>query len=212
MPFYQINVDQKTVNLLFIHIPKTGGTAIEHYLPSIGFKAFFDPSSYMPVRNCLSIPPAHFDYELCDRLFRLERFYNFAIVREPVDKMVSEYKWAKTKSLLADRIKNFSFSDFVDFALEEYSRDQDFMAGHLKPQYRFVGPKTSRVFKYEDGLNSILKRVLDDVGLAFSGEIAIPRINKSEEIKVSLGENELKLIQKHYSDDYETFGYAPRLA
>ena len=207
MPIYQLKKDSKDISFLFIHIPKTGGTAIEDYFSSLGLTSYYDPKSYRPIRPYHRIPLAHLDYEMSDKLFNLDVFYSFAIVRNPIQRLISEYRWAIQKSTLPDEVKKYSFSEFIDFAFEEYSKDENFLAGHFKPQRRFVGSKVSKVFKYESGLNTIITDVFRDTGLKISGTISVPIINSSAKLPVKISEPDLALIRKLYADDFSQFGY-----
>lgn len=209
MPLYQVKRGSIDRVLLFVHVPKTGGTAIENYFSSLGLLSFYDPMSYRAVRPFLRIPPTHFDYEMCDRLFRMERLYSFAIVRNPIDRMISEYRWAVQKSNLPDDVRKFSFSEFLGFAFDRYQKDENFLAGHLKPQRRFVGSKLSKVFKYESGLNTIVTEVFRDNGLELAGEIDIPFVNSSKTHPVRITDADIESIHRMYSEDFRLFGYSP---
>ena len=101
MPLYQLRKGKTEKTVLFIHVPKTGGTAIETYFRAIGFAGYFDPPTYMPVRPYLKVPPTHYDYGVLKRLYNLDALYSFAVVRHPVRRMVSEYRWALEKSTAA---------------------------------------------------------------------------------------------------------------
>jgi hypothetical protein len=207
MPVYSFKSNNLDYAFIFVHVPKTGGTAIENYLHAAGLSGFFDPLSYMPVRRVLRIPPTHYDYKTLDNLFRLDHFYSFAIVRHPLDRMISEYKWALKRTKITNDKGTLSFSQFMEFALERYKRDENFLAGHLKPQSRFIGGKISKVFKYENGLNSIIKQVFDDVGFSMNDPVNIPYINKSSDIPVTPTKDDVKLVRDVYAEDFEQFGY-----
>jgi hypothetical protein len=179
---------------------------------SLGLSSFYDPMSYRAIRPYLKIPPTHFDYDMCEKLFRLERIYSFAIVRNPIHRMVSEYRWAVEKSTLPDNVKKYNFSEFVKFAFEKYEKDENFLAGHLKPQRRFVGSKLSKSFKYENGLNAIVAEVFRDTGLKPLGKIDIPVVNRSGRQSVYIKDADVEAIQRMYSEDFRLFDYSPDLS
>ena len=212
MPLYQLKRDTIDKTFLFIHIPKTGGTAIEKYFKAVGLSSFYDPASYRVIRPFLKIPPAHYDYEICERLFRLEAIYSFAIVRNPLHRMISEYRWAVSNSTLPDSIKKYTFSEFVDFALGKYQQDENFLAGHLKPQRMFVGKNLTKIFKYEQGLNAIVASVFADTGLKPGGAIEIPLVNKSVRLPVKIKDPDVVAIRNMYAGDFELFGYSSDLS
>lgn len=74
--------------LIFVHIPKTGGTTIEHYLN---------------LRNCIqgycvikNVAFQHFNWSDYKKLLGnkiYEKYFKFSIVRNPIDRCISEYYW-----------------------------------------------------------------------------------------------------------------------
>ena len=161
----------------------------------------------MPVRPYLKVPPAHYDDGVLKRLYNLDGLYSFAVVRHPVRRMVSEYKWAMEKSTASAMLAGMSFADYLTFMFEQYRRDENVAAGHFKPQVRFVGDKVSKIFKYEAGLDNIVTHVLRDVGLSFEGKAKLPRVNHSAPSNVDVSSDDLKLIRDFYAEDYSVFGY-----
>jgi len=207
MPLYQYRKNDAERTILFIHVPKTGGTAIETFFRAVGFAGFFDPPSYMPVRPYLKVPPAHYDYEVLRRLFDLDSLYSFAVVRHPVNRMISRYKWALEKSTAANSVAKLDFSTFLRQSIAEYRRNENAGAGHLKPQVRFVGEKVTKIFKYEAGLDAIVRRVLEDIGFNPQGELKLPLVNASAQRAVEPSEDDIRLIRDVYAEDFEAFGY-----
>lgn len=207
MPLYQYRKGELEKTFLFIHVPKTGGTSIETYFRGIGLTGFFDPATYMPVRPYLKVPPAHYDYGVLNRLYNLDGLYSFAVVRHPVQRMVSEYRWALEKSSGAASLAGKSFADYIRLMLENYKRDENVAAGHFKPQIRFVGDKVSKIFKYEAGLESIISHVLRDVGLKFDGQVKLPVINNTSRGAVVPTVEDVALIRDFYDADFKAFGY-----
>lgn len=207
MPLYQYRKNEQEKTLLFIHVPKTGGTAVETFFRAAGLTGYFDPPGYMPVRRYLKVPPAHYDYEMLRRLFDLDALYSFAIVRHPVSRMISQYKWSREKSTMADALSKTGFSDFLGLMFSEYRKNENLAAGHFKPQARFVGEKVSKVFKYESGLGSIIRSVLEDCGFQPQGELTLPRVNTSSQMNVVPSASDIDLIQDFYAEDFAAFGY-----
>jgi hypothetical protein len=208
MPLYQYRKGEQERTLLFIHVPKTGGTAIETFFRGIGFTGYFDPPTYMPVRNYLKVPPAHYDYGALKKLFNLDGLYSFAVVRHPVQRMISEYKWGVEKATDAAKLSHMDFGQYLRLRLEQYGRDENLAAGHFKPQVRFVGDKVSKIFKYESGLESIVKHVLRDIGLNHEGMPPLPTVNNSPSRTVVPSDSDLALIAKVYAEDFDAFGYS----
>jgi len=207
MPLYQYRAREGEKTFLFIHVPKTGGTAIEAYFQGLGFASYFDPPSYRAVRPYLRVPPAHYDYGFLSRLVNLDSLYSFAVVRHPVRRMVSEYKWALEKTTLAGPMGQLDFGAFIRRMFEQYRRDENTAAGHFKPQIRFVGDKVSKIFKYEAGLENIITHVLKDVGLTLEREVRLPVVNNTSHRDVVPSPEDIALIQDFYAEDFKAFGY-----
>ena len=207
MPLYQFRKGEYEMTLLFIHVPKTGGTAIETFFRGIGFTGYFDPPTYMPVRPYLKVPPAHYDYGALNRLFNLKAIYSFAVVRHPVKRMISEYKWAAEKSTGAEALAKMDFGQYLRFMFDNYRRDENVAAGHFKPQVRFVGDKVTKIFKYEAGLDNIVRDVIRDVGLTHDNLPRLPSVNSSSGRTVVPTERDIALIREFYAEDFAAFGY-----
>ena len=77
--------------IIFIHIPKTGGTTIEDYMERIKKPIF--RGGYGILKD---IVYQHFDYKDYIKFFGNEmfnEFTTFSIVRNPYNRMISEYYW-----------------------------------------------------------------------------------------------------------------------
>lgn len=212
MPLYQYREKDRETTFLFIHVPKTGGTAIETYLRNIGLQGYFDPPSYMPVRPYLKVPPAHYDYGYLNRLFDLKSLYSFAVVRHPVKRLISEYRWQMQNPGLPPHMARMGFSEFTRYMIDTYRQDENVAAGHMKPQIRFVGEKVTKIFKYEVGLDNVIRQVLKDVGLKADKLQPIPKVNTSAPRQVVPSDADIDLIRTVYAEDFEAFGYDPQPA
>lgn len=207
MPLYQYRNKEAEKTFLFIHVPKTGGTAIETFFRGVGLTGYFDPPTYMPVRRYLKVPPTHYDYDMLQRLFELDSLYSFAVVRNPVNRMISQYKWALEKSTMASTFAQMNFSEFIHMMFAEYKKNENLLSGHYKPQVRFVGEKVTRVFRYEEGLDAIIRRVLEDLGFKPQDDLKIPVVNNSTPRTVVPSESDIQAIRDLYAEDFSAFGY-----
>lgn len=207
MPLYQYRKNELEKTLLFIHVPKTGGTAVETFFRGVGLTGYFDPPTYKPVRPYLKVPPTHYDYEVLRRLFELDALYSFAIVRHPVKRMISQYKWAIEKSTRASTFAQMTFSEFIRLMFAEYRKNENLSAGHYKPQVRFVGEKVTKIFRYEAGLDVIIRRVLEDIGFKPQGQLKLPIVNNSSPRTVEPSESDIQAIRDMYAEDFSAFGY-----
>ena len=85
MPIYRIN----NRNVLFIHVPKTGGTSVERYLGLYAQPALHNQGAKLlrPVKDATFTPALamqHFHAELLEAMFPPDFFdYAFMVVRHP---------------------------------------------------------------------------------------------------------------------------------
>jgi len=96
MPYY------KEGNILFIHIPKTGGSSLETYFENIYTQTCFgfDKKNILP-ENINNISLQHLTYntiykyrDILDVSFN-EKLNIITIVRNPYDRIISDLFWLK---------------------------------------------------------------------------------------------------------------------
>jgi len=209
MPLYIYN-DKKakrSVAVYFIHIPKCAGTTLEKMFASLGFQSFLAPEDYLFARQYLKVPPTHFDIETIEKIFDLNKLYSFSIVRNPYNRILSDYKWAKEKSNRTEYFKAMSFDEFCSNSFEEYKIDQTYLASHIKPQHKFISNNVKKVFKLEDGLETAIQQVFADLGIVISGNILLPRLNATNENPIEISNYTRELIYDFYKEDFEMLGY-----
>jgi hypothetical protein len=147
------------IRCLFVHIPKTGGTSVEHSLRAFGW---FDPlivrAQTVKELRYLKATPQHFHADLLEALFRWEEInLAFAICRHPFDRMKSEYYWQLNKALAPDSRPR----EWLDAVLKQYAQDPYVYENHLRPQVEFV-PAHRELLTFrleEDGVRKALTRV-----------------------------------------------------
>lgn len=194
--------------ILFVHVPKAGGTSIEMFFEANGFKtAYLDrggsPESLNPVRTC---SPQHMHAALLTSLFNVAAFdYVFLTVRHPVGRLVSKFVMDQggTESVAA-------FERWVFATLPRAFADPGWMDNHLRPQADFLLPGAD-IFKLEDGFGeSFVARLEARIGLNF-GKREVRRemhapAQPPDFAKVQPGLQDL--IRTCYAKDFDTFGYS----
>jgi Sulfotransferase family len=145
--------------VLFVHIPKTGGTSIEAAFRRAGFEESYRSKSFT-ARGCR---PQHLTAtDLVDEFPGLPFDYVFAVVRDPVARLGSERVWraghvAKSGAPVPD------FESFATTWLDRYDADPTAGDNHFRPQLEFLLPQMD-VFRFEDGIEWIMSRVGARVG------------------------------------------------
>ena len=136
----------KEKQLLFIHIPKCGGTSIEKSLGSFS-------EIGVGIKNGKAIQ--HYtlkDYQ--NNLLFTNNFIKFSIVRNPYNRAISDFKWFKNYSKL-----NFkTLDEYLDYA-ENYIKNNykpnTIWDDHFMPQYEYLLTSknkiiTENIFRFED--------------------------------------------------------------
>ena len=206
MPIYSIDTSKGRIAILSVHIPKTGGTSISDYFSAAGFTQHFG-NEHKAIRPLMVCPPQHYHYDIIQHLFHLPLcHYSFAIVRHPLKRIISDYYWAMNKSTLLN--KSMTINEWIPFAFDEYSKNNFFLANHIRPQHEFVGPHIKRIFKYEYGLDNVMNQVFSDCRINTNKNIEVPKINLTQyPQKIDLNSSTIDLVKEFYKQDFKLFDY-----
>lgn len=200
--------------IYFAHVPKCGGSAVEHYLRArFGSIAFLDENFYAlpgPLHWTRS-SAHHIPIDILNRLFPVGFFdASFAIVRHPVERLLSEYHYLRDHLQRIDQSESFSsWIAHLDGAIAENPWLYD---NHLRPMVDLI-PEHATVFRLENGLDQIVAYLDDLVGpcgqpLCFERVLArdpsLPKVVPSPD--------DIATIERIYRQDFDTFGYARQTA
>ncbi len=196
MPLFRFD----TALLLFIHVPKTGGSSIEAALRKMGGRPALLAATTQGYARCT---PQHMQAEVLSA-FVPEDFYDmrFAVVRDPQSRLVSEFKMRrvgrKQRGLAA-----LSFSDWVAQTFKRYERNPYVFDNHIRPQSALI-PERTEVFRLEDGLEAAVGTVARRLGRAMP---ELPLIRQGTTDPVLVPAETARDIAAFYRDDYARFGY-----
>lgn len=192
--------------VLFVHIPKTGGTAVEHFLKSgpVGCALHAQKKVWMK-----SITPQHLHWKVLEKWVP-EGFYDaaFCVVRNPYARIASEYRWRK-QTVREGGVKDFN--SWVAARLREYRKDKFICDNHIRPQVDFVGEPVV-VFRLEDGLEAPINHALDLLGVTGMdlAELKNLKSNKtSVKAPLKASRQTLEALADFYREDFARFGYDP---
>ncbi|MEN5075006.1 sulfotransferase family 2 domain-containing protein [Isoptericola cucumis] len=206
--------DDKAV--LFVHIPKAGGSAIEKHFRAAGYRMHYRDGRTGPgtLNRLMHCSPQHIHAALCADLFRLERFTGiFTVVREPMARFRSEYAMRNTKAVDGERRLDTSASAvdrWVDDVMKRYLKDPYVYDNHIRPQSDFVVPG-ALVHRLEDGMNGLMTKLNESFGLGLPE--AVEAVRTSEKVsgvssdRVELSPAVESRLRTFYADDFTTFGY-----
>lgn len=196
MPVYSIS----GYDILFMQIPKTGSTAIAHVLSSAGETRFY--ASIQKGRRLLR--PRHATRDLINEFYTSSMFdASIAVVRNPIDRMLSQYRYQRRKSGL-HKANLLSFNIWLRMSLAQFRRDPGYRDNHFRSQLDFITEKC-KVFRFEDGLERPLAYLESITGVDLTSKLLIK--NASPSINVSYSEKSLALIRDAYHDEFIEFGY-----
>ncbi|MEM9348796.1 MAG: sulfotransferase family 2 domain-containing protein [Pseudomonadota bacterium] len=206
---------------IFVHIPKTAGQSVELvYLEDLGLKW----RSILPWKNRsrLKLRRNIFRSRGPDRLAHLyaweyvgrghisaedfEKFYKFAVVRDPYDRAVSEYNYRKRAT---GTLRDF-FHSFTKDEMNDYRR-------HIVPQAYYVTEEANgkgdiivdKIIKFES-LNDELQDVFEKT---LGRPHSLPKKNAPNEKTLdakTLSREDTDYLSELYERDFAMFGYATR--
>ncbi|MAE22110.1 MAG: hypothetical protein CMK92_06735 [Pseudomonas sp.] len=205
MPVFDCNGKQ----LVYVHIPKTGGTSVESFINEINdVKSMFFSNS---VLEGMQVTPQHLPLTTIKSV--MGRFYNpdyiFTIVRNPYHRAESEFKYRMDLGLFKNipfKEKFFNIWLLYTVILESIAPGR--LDNHMRPQSYFL---TSDVFIYklEDGMERAIESIKKELGLESRAYESIASKKVSTKRNLSWSRSSIKLVSSYYNDDFVNLGYDP---
>ena len=199
MPVYRIGGK----NVLFIHVPKTAGMAIGAHLGNCGPAVFEDRI----VLRGATFGPRHQPAAVLKTVYFPEMIdHAFMVVRHPVTRLVSEYRYQRRSgNIQLSRLRMFGFDIWLRHALFRLKSDPNYRGGHFRPQVDYEC-FDCKVFHHEDGLDKVSRWISALTGTTIPD--SPPKTNVSRHRPVSISQTSFKLIADYYAADFERFGYS----
>jgi hypothetical protein len=187
--------------VLFVHIPKTGGSTVEEVLKAAGGLQALKYHKRLGYSNST---PQHMHWDVLGHWIP-KAFYDvaFCTVRAPFARLVSEYRWRR--SLSQKPVP--AFDDWIIQSFESWTKNPHLYDNHIRPQTDFIGPRV-KVFRLEDGLEAPVSFGLGALGLA-DAKPPIHHARKSERDPLQVSVATLDKVRSFYGRDYEVLGYRP---
>jgi hypothetical protein len=191
---------------IFIHIPKTGGTSIEHFLRENGKNELLligissnnrSMQHYTAFELKINIP------------YFFKIYYKFSIVRNPYERLLSEYYWTPIYNVGFNYGRSLDqFLTYVEYVVKNKRYHEHINNDHFMPQFLFLYNNgkllVNQLFKYEDmgWIETYLKKKL-----IIENNILV--LNKTHENikKVYWNNMQKERIYKLYRKDFELFNY-----
>ncbi|MEJ8566903.1 sulfotransferase family 2 domain-containing protein [Elongatibacter sediminis] len=199
MPLFEKN----GVKVLFLHIPKTGGTSIEKALGSQSTMTFYSRIQPTELRVC----PQHMVVRDLFMLLGSKGWdHAFSVVRNPYDRIESEYCF---RSDIGDNRygQKIDFSTWVLTSLHKSKRKPWFWDNHFRPQTDFIDSNVT-LFRYEDGIETAVREAQAWLGLKQVRSLEI--MNASERKRQTWSADALNSFNDFYANDFKELGYRKR--
>ena len=193
--------------IFFAHVPKTGGTAVEDYmLRRFGPLAILDRNKRRGVTGTgLLMPATHLAaIDLAELL--PPGTVTFAMVRDPVDRLQSEYRYQQK----ASRASRLDFSTWLRVMLACLAREPRVYENHIRPQSDLV-PEGAEIFHLErDGMTGMVAW-LDAATGTTAPDVAVSEVNRSRaRAPITLHREDVAAIEAAMAVDYDRFGFERR--
>lgn len=197
-------------SLLFVHVPKTGGTTLEKMLVASGWQEDMKvtPLSHPEQFRFYRCTPQHYHAPMLRQAFRVPEFDEvFLITRDPLARFRSEYAMRnKRGDGSAEHVE-----EWTRRVLERYQDNPFIHDNHLRPQHEFVLPR-ARIFRLEDGMDSIVSTLNREWDLGLPTEVP-QHMSSGTQGRISSGAVQVnayveRRVREFYAVDYERFGYA----
>ena len=207
--------------IYFAHVPKTAGISVcvaflragwdlrnvrvqhgrglgKSVAQEFGITCFHISGPQTRLRE-LSRSPQHAPHEVWSQWGPFDE--SFAVVRRPYERYLSAVKFQfENRDTGHAKIDDFRRDLLERFAADDWKRRTEF-DGHFAPQTDFVAWDTHLFYFEQDFGRKISKRYQ-------LGKNALPVLNQSPGVSMSLWPEEQAFIQKTYAGDFERFGYA----
>ena len=195
--------------LLFIHIPRTGGTSIETRFRIDLLKIQAPQEVYgktCPAENAIYHlnNRQHYPIRFFDHIEDIDEYFKFSFIRNPFDRLVSVYEYSVLK-------KRYSFTQLVMLLPILSQRNKTFSPSiycHLTPQHKFLNSDNHKV----DVIGRFENLLEDFKNIALHNNLPVkelPHFFKTDRKPYPEYYNPItrKIVQFVYRRDLRLYGY-----
>ena len=185
---------------IFIHIPKTGGGSIK-----VELRKLYGGGEKLPSHLTATEYRSILGFSLFDK------YYKWAVVRNPYERFISEYYWRKRW------MQQRGYQQAAAVSINDLALDMERYGycdrKHILSQYDMThvdGKCVCEIFRYEQGLDEIFGLVTrqisqENVPTMQSRKNDIQRDRRPYDEQLS--EAAIDALTQRYRIDFETFGY-----
>lgn len=182
---------------IFVHIPKTAGTSVSKALGLICTR-------HVPFKDYILANPGKFS-----------RFFKFAFVRNPYDRLLSSYAFLRAGGMNAAdtrfaEIHVRPFESFEHFVTEGLARNSDIQKWvHLRPQSDFICDKQGRNMMDFTGRFEKLDKSYENIAniLGKPKELTFTNPSNRGDYRDIYTQTSVDIVKRIYAGDLYNFGY-----
>jgi hypothetical protein len=198
--------------VLFVHVPKTGGTTIEKMMVGAGWEVGFraTPRTHPTQSRLHRVSPQHYHADLLAQTLKLDRFdATFLVTRDPLARFRSEYAMRNKRHPEAGTAAHVE--EWTRSIIRRVRVNPSVLDNHVRPQHEFLVPG-ARLFRLEDGMATIVRSLNEDWGLGLSEDVPRHLLSGSNGLIASRDVAVTAFVEgwvrDFYAQDYELLGYA----
>lgn len=197
MPIYKKN--GKAV--LFVHVPKSAGTTVDHIFLANGWKVTFQDGGGRSdtILRHMKCSFQHFHAALLTQLLNPNSFDAvFTILRDPMSRLQSEYRWRMEHG----SGPQIEFNTWVTRMFRAYYRNRFVLDNHIRPQGHFVLPG-AQVTALENGLVQTMSRLSNTLGEPLHFDPNTRRNRSERQVdEIPISRMTSWLIRRFYARDF----------
>ncbi|AMK10068.1 MAG: sulfotransferase family 2 domain-containing protein [Pseudodesulfovibrio sp.] len=194
--------------VLYLHVPKTGGSTIVSFFKRNGFDIKYldtgEPGTINKVTHC---SPQHLHCADLARIFDFSKFsFIFTTVRNPMNRMKSEYLMRNR-----GRVK-MGFDDWVDDTLKKYGENNYLFDNHIRPQSAYY-LESAIIYRQEDRYDDVwAEDIAERIGFPLIARVQSSLVRKKID-NVTVDDvvpepSTADRIREFYKEDFALFEYA----
>jgi hypothetical protein len=196
--FTQINGNR----ILFLHIPKCGGTSIEKLFQKSGCSTSFLASNRLPE---LRVSPQHFCPATIEAILGKENFYyTFTVVRNPYDRIESEYRYRAHISKSKGLNPVGQFSQWIVSSIDKAESNASYLDNHFRRQTDFLAT-SAEIYRFEDGITNIAQNLSRKLNISLPENMYHER--KNPRVPVEWSPLAREVFNQYYSADFRELNY-----
>jgi hypothetical protein len=204
-------------NALYIHIPKTGGTFITNNVLRMGNKPgkekgageynFFGTANNIEYTHSTALEIK----KIIGKTFN--SYYSFAFVRNPFDKLVSEFFYLqKQKNANKGFIVEKNFKKFIIELNNKFhllDNEPQYKINHYTPQHKFIMDNNNKIMidflgRFEN-FSTDIKKIMNKLNIS----IPVIKLNTTTHKHYTqyYDKETIKMVEEMYKEDLDLFNY-----